>query len=241
MSDVELIRFVMPSSGSVLYVRSIAKEVLEDDIHALFSQFGLIHDIKFRYKSESESHKYIAFCLVTFYSRICAKEAVQNLHNIEYKGRLIGVKFAGSEKTYDRDYPLGINKCVELVNYYFGFGGWSSSVVELKKIETGFPEFDEESKEYTTGYRCIIKIYFSGGSSAYGVGEGIESGPERHQTATMAIKTATTLARKDAFQHITIIATSSGKVGVHIQDNENVIMSDESLNSTDFDCTKVLR
>lgn len=245
MPEVELIKFIIPSPATSLYVTDISSSANLEDIRKLFSQFGLLYDIRFKNSDEGESfgeaqaNCSLGYCIVVFYSLICAKEAATNLHNSIFMGRKLSVSFTTTKFENRKEFPLQVSKSIELVNFYFGFGGWSSSIESLKKIETGVPEYDEETKEFTIGYRCIIKHYFNNGAFVFGVGEGIETGSTREQVTTVAVKTSITLARKDAFQHIIIIATSSGKVGIHTLENENIILPVQSLLTNELECTLV--
>ena len=71
------------------------------------------------------------FARVDFYAVTAAAEAIRTCHRkLEVSGLPIPV--LPSKRTNKTDLPLGLWRCKEVANHYFGHDGWSSQVSHLK-------------------------------------------------------------------------------------------------------------
>lgn len=245
MDGCEIIKFTIPTSSSILYASNFPDNTSIESITELFSNFGLVYDIiPFASQSKHDSEEINAqdnkniktsqnksYYIIKYYSILSAKLAQKQLNGSSFQGRYLYVSFFKSKNQFKaEEYPLPIQKSIELANYYLGFNGWSSSIISLDRLIIDQRE-DIESKQTLNicSYKCVIKHFYKDGQCAFGVGESYEVGPDLIETMSIAKKMAITNARKDAFKHTIIILLESGKVGLHLLRNEKYYEIEQNI------------
>jgi len=114
-------------------------------------------------------------------------------------------------------FPLTIQRCIDLANYYIGFNGWSSSLVTLAPAEELV--FDGTTKMFKCVFKCVVRYCFKSYDRVLeAIGFGTHEGLKRGEVIEYAKKKAVTEAYKNAFQSMAIILLRSGKVALHFLD-----------------------
>ena len=55
-------------------------------------------------------------------------------------------------------------KCTELANYYFGFNGWTTKIVEVEKLTNSVNSCNNQEKDIkaTCMFRCVVRLEIKG-------------------------------------------------------------------------------
>ncbi|CAH3141419.1 unnamed protein product, partial [Pocillopora meandrina] len=235
---VELIEFFRPYKNEVnLYVTNISrrleKEMVQVKLLEIFSQFGLIYEVQVMDSSDnSEASEEInsncasSYAFVKFYSAREARRAKESTHGKWILGgQFLKVQFAQRRKfTEVVQQPLYMAKCTVLANYYLGFNGWSTRIMQLDRLENRSETEDSQEKKNAV-YRCVVRLeikdceFFCEGTGYGGDKNILEQ--ERDPTKKMELlgyakKLAYRHAYENAFKRVIIISLDNGKVGVEI-------------------------
>ena len=161
---------------------------IEERLWHVFSQYGLIYETQvfptgFKQNDGSSSNKSKALCsvcfhpqdsilnfyaFVKFFSKSSAAKAKQVLHLTHFIGNdACKVSFARRQKG-NRDeerFPLNSARCKEILNYYLGFNGWTSSVSLLgdsvddssQQTDPGSDHVKHSKKEWS--YEVLLALF----------------------------------------------------------------------------------
>ncbi|XP_068735033.1 RAD52 motif-containing protein 1-like [Montipora capricornis] len=250
MSCVELIGFVRPYHNDVnLYVTNISrrldKETVQVKLQKIFSQYGLLYEVQVFHSLEnleapisdetalngSNLNQSSIYAFVKFYSAKAAKRAKESLSGKRLlDGQFLKVQFAHRKKIPEAvRHPLYMAKCTELANYYFGFNGWMTKIVQVEKLEKVECTDSKDDHINSSIFKCVIRLEIKGCDFfCFGTGYGgdyrvlqKETNPSRKlELLGFGKKLSHRHAYENAFKRVIIVSLDNGKVGVEINQED---------------------
>lgn len=115
-----------------------------------------------------------------------------------------------------RVYPLSINKCIQLANYFFGYNGWSSKVIKCVEKEIVKEVSEGKKEKWKSTFEAIVCIQLKDGRRVEAMEEGSKEDSDKYNSIHLSKKVAVTNALLKAFSMIVIVSLSSSKVTAHL-------------------------
>ncbi|KAL9962063.1 hypothetical protein ACROYT_G031131 [Oculina patagonica] len=247
LQSVELIEFFRPYKNEInLYVTNISrrleKETVQVKLLDIFSQFGLVYEVQVIDSSDSleapeessvncmDLNYSSLYAFVKFYSARAARRAKEGVSGKRLLGgQFLKVQFAQRKKfTEVVQHPLYMAKCTVLANYYFGFNGWSTKIVQMERLENKTDNCDSQEKNNAL-LRCVVRLeikdceFFCDGTGYGGDRNTLQQEKDptkRLELLEYAKKLAHRHAYENAFRRVIIISLDNGKVGVEINQQD---------------------
>jgi len=125
--------------------------------------------------------------------------------------------------------PLYMAKCTELANYYFGFNGWTTKIVQVEKLKTEECTDSKTDNIHSAIFKCVVSLEIKGCDFiCYGTGYGGDYGvlqQERNPSRQLELlgfakKLAHRHAYENAFRRVIIVCLDNGKVAVEINQQD---------------------
>lgn len=203
MTDIELIRFEIPSSNATqIYIpsfsvpSSFSELTLFTSLETHFSQFGLLNQLTLTKLDEETSDVVQYYSYIRFYSVKAASTArrlsrgevrLKNLKEVVFK------VLPAPAKVEVKKAPLPRWKCEEMANHYLGFNGWSSEMLYHRREET-----DSNKIKYVS----VVKLHFRGsGLTCEGAGQVEEDCPDNFEGKMKTIESVSKRARAEALMN----------------------------------------
>ncbi|XP_074607396.1 RAD52 motif-containing protein 1-like [Acropora palmata] len=250
LPSVELIEFIRPYNNDVnLYITNISrrldKETVQLKLQQIFSQCGLLYEVQVFNTSENSeapiseetalngnsiNHSSI-YAFVKFFSAKAAKRAKESISGKRLlDGQFLKVQFAQRKKIAEAAcLPLYMAKCTELANYYFGFNGWTTKIVQVEKLKTEECTDSKTDNIHSAIFKCVVSLEIKGCDFiCYGTGYGGDYGvlqQERNPSRQLELlgfakKLAHRHAYENAFRRVIIVCLDNGKVAVEINQQD---------------------
>ncbi|XP_061411755.1 RAD52 motif-containing protein 1 [Lethenteron reissneri] len=234
---LELLRFSLPSERSKsVRVRGVPR--VSTELHDLFSTVGPIFSLRLTDSGERDGCQQ---AFVRFYSFRDAARAARVLHRRPFAGSILRVQQC-VDRAGDvlRELPLSRQYCCNLANYYFGFNGWSNSILgnSVSRGAAGntLVRGDATEPALTVRAVCAVEVLVPAFEiAARGFGEDEEvvqnQAMERTKLAKMK-KMAMDKALSNAFSKIIILLPETGPVAAFLDsrvDNCDDLTADQEL------------
>ncbi|KYR02306.1 DNA repair and recombination protein rad22 [Tieghemostelium lacteum] len=193
----EIIYFKSPLKESCLFLSDLHSQVTVADIEDRFKPFGLIHVVNL------VSGKGCA--IVRYYSIRSARDAHQSLRGkILFNGSKAKLSFSSSQITDTK--PLLFHKCIDLLNYYCEFNGWSSAVEAIKVQDQGKRTLENGQEVYFCNTIAQVNISFKNGGLKFScLGQAECEDPSQPDAIKQSKKVSVTNARQEIFSRLAII------------------------------------
>ncbi|XP_015765918.1 PREDICTED: RAD52 motif-containing protein 1-like isoform X3 [Acropora digitifera] len=244
LPSVELIEFIRPYNNDVnLYITNISrrldKETVQLKLQQIFSQYGLLYEVQvFNTSDNSEGTRIVGlinhrsiYAFIKFFSAKAAKRAKESISGKRLlDGQFLKVQFAQRKKIAEAgQLPLYMAKCTELANYYFGFNGWTTKIVQVEKLKTEECTDSKTDNINSAIFKCVVSLEIKGCDFiCYGTGYGGDYGvlqQERNSSRQLELlgfakKLAHRHAYENAFKRVIIVCLDNGKVAVEINQQD---------------------
>lgn len=233
--DDEVILFRTPEDASGLFVSNLSPKVSLEQMTDLFTQYGLLHEIKVTVKvDDADPSDTYAYAFVRYYSKVSARRARKALQRDIVQDRPMNIARINRQKRNTHaNQLLPLARMVRLANYYLGYAGWSCEIlaIEQEDYRLAKREMDDmhggPMEEKTQGhgnrnserlgYRCDTKLTVntagSGGGEGFAVyasGYGAACGHIK-DAMEKGKKVAVSNAYKVAFDRVALVCLGNGK------------------------------
>ncbi|KAM6163553.1 RAD52 motif-containing protein 1-like [Rhynchocyon petersi] len=235
----ELIEFRVPTEGDkTLVVWNLSSGPKAEDLHhALFtefSKFGLLYSIRVFPNAAVAAPGFYA--IIKFYSARDAHRAQKSCHQKQlFQTSPVKIHLGTKHKAVQHQaLCLNSSRCQELANYYFGFNGWSKTIMKLQDVS----DLEEsENQDMTAAWKpslkflCAVEVVLPAyGCRSPGVGIAVEPVDKQEEEPLSFLmkrkrtqKLAIQKALSDAFQKLLIVVLECGKVAVQYKPSEEDI------------------
>ncbi|MES1910133.1 MAG: hypothetical protein MHM6MM_002787 [Cercozoa sp. M6MM] len=199
--EVDFVFFKPPTYRSCLLIFDLPGSVIEEDLRAVFSKYGLLFSVVL--KTDSKGRPY---AFIKFYSRRHALRAKQNYrgHRVQWSRPSINVEMDGRGE-------LSSSQCVELADQA-GFSSWSSQVTACHE-EKALAE-----QPRLTSFLAQVKLTIKGDSrfgtydtTVLGTGRGVSLHHNRPDAFRQAKHAAVTNAYRSAFNEVVLAVPPEGE------------------------------
>jgi len=232
--DCDVILFKPPSSECAVFVSNVPADTTQEELFNIFGQCGLVYEVhKFNpdnFKRISEHSTPTTCFSVKYYTKAAAHRARIELKNFLFNG--IPCKVVASKTFAEITRPLPFPKAVEVCNHFLGFNKWSSKIVSISKAAS--KPASEENGAVQCECTCEVQISIPDGRFVRGQGRGRFTSKYPMKAFEVARKTSLTDARKKAFSKLAILVLTSGKVVVHVLEEEKREEQEEGGSYTDI-------
>lgn len=208
------LEFTFPDASCALKVGRIPEEVTAQELRKIFSQYGPIQSCRVI----GETSPFISF--ITYYVDYHADKALKEVGCFLYIGpNCLSVERA---RRYTPKKPftnlLGLKSIIPLCNYYIGFNGWNSEVLE--STVDGIDDKDELGRySITCASKVLITIphYHATVQAKHSA---FVKGKHLNMALSFARKKSITLAYRKAFSRLILVLENDLLKGVEVKQGE---------------------